>query len=81
MEQLNMGYMSCISPCYGCKNIFEYNPYHVPSIRINDVREPVCEACMHKINAYRIDHGLDPFYIYPDAYQPIDEDESPEVIN
>jgi hypothetical protein len=68
-----MGYVSCMSACYGCKRIFSYNPVRVPSIRINGVREPICEICVKRANPERIANGLEPIVPAPDAYTAADE--------
>ena len=39
------GYYFVWSPCAGCGRVIGYNPHHVPSIRVKDVREPVCRSC------------------------------------
>lgn len=65
-----MGFMLVTSHCYGCKQLFSYNPNKVPSIRINGEREPVCRSCIERANPERIKNGLDPISIKADAYQP-----------
>lgn len=70
-----MGYISCMSSCYGCKRIFSYNPVRVPSININGVREPICEICVARANPERIARGLEPIVPAPDAYTAADEHE------
>jgi len=47
----------------------------VPSVRVNGAREPVCLACMAKVNAQRQQEGQAPWYIHPDAYEACAEDE------
>lgn len=68
-----MGYMIIRGPCYVCKQIFEYNAESVPSMtppgRTFAEREPVCEACMAKINTKREEMGLPPVAIRRDAYE------------
>lgn len=68
-----MGYITVLSACYGCKQLFTYNPARVPSIRINGLREPVCAACVARVNPERIARGLDPIVPLPGAYEPADE--------
>lgn len=68
-----MGYVFATGGCIGCGNVFTFNPVHVPSIRVNGVREPVCQSCVNKINQLRTEKGLEPFTIMSDAYEPTDE--------
>lgn len=70
-----MGYALCMAPCFGCKQVFSFNPLRVPSIRHNDVRQPICRTCIELANPKRIANGLPPIEILPDAYDPIDERE------
>jgi hypothetical protein len=70
-----MGYALCHSACIGCGRLFSYNPRHVPSLRVNGVREPVCLNCVERANPRRLANGLDPIVPHPDAYEPIDESE------
>lgn len=70
-----MGYVSGISPCYGCKRVFHYNPMRVPSITINGSREPICQDCVTRVNPVRIANGLEPIVPFPDAYDACDESE------
>jgi hypothetical protein len=68
------GYCFALGPCIGCGKIFCFNPIKVPSSSaITGKREPVCAACMNRINTYRVEHDLPPFVIQPDAYEPIPE--------
>ena len=58
-----------ISPCVGCDNIVAANPNWCPSIKVKGKREPLCRNCFdlwNKVN--RIDKGLDPVELHPDAY-------------
>ena len=70
-----MGYAFATSTCFGCKRVFFYNPMKVPSIRINGVREPICQACVDRANPDRIKNGLKPIVPAPDAYEACDEKE------
>ena len=70
-----MGYISCMSACYGCKRIFSYNPMRVPSIPIQGMRQPICEICVARVNPERIANGLEPIIPAPDAYTVADENE------
>jgi len=38
-------------------------------------REPICRACMDRVNQQRQAQGLDPHPINADAYNPIAEEE------
>jgi len=69
-----MGYALMMAPCVLCGRVFGFNPHKVPSIRVNDKREPLCEPCVIKSNAKRKELGLDPWPdIQPGAYDPIEE--------
>ena len=70
-----MGYALATSHCIGCGNIFSYNPVRVPSIRINGSREPICLACVERVNPIRIKNGLEPIIPHADAYEACDEGE------
>lgn len=70
-----MGYAMVMSPCINCRKPFSYNPHRVPSIRINGVREPVCQTCIETANRARAAQGIPAIEILPGAYDPIDESE------
>ena len=70
-----MGYAIVTSACFGCGNIFSYNPHKVPSIRVEGDRKPLCRVCVETANPIRVENGLDPINILPGAYDPIDEHE------
>jgi len=70
-----MGYALATSVCFGCKRTFSYNPMRVPSIRVNNEREPVCASCVVRVNPKRIANGLEPIVPHPDAYEPCPEEE------
>ena len=61
-----MGYMTAMGQCWGCRNLFSFNPDCVPAYR----GEPICEYCMQDINEKRKANGLEPFHVHPDAYEP-----------
>ena len=61
--------------CFGCKRIFGFNPMRVPSIPINGVREPICQACVARVNPERERRGLSPIVPQPDAYEACREEE------
>jgi hypothetical protein len=69
-----MSYVLTWSECFGCHRVFAYNPVHVPSIRHNGNREPICAKCVARANPERIKNGLEPIVIHPDAYEPIAEE-------
>jgi hypothetical protein len=64
-----MGFMTAMAPCFGCGRVFGFNPERVPSIRVDGVRQPVCEDCMERANAQREAQGLEPHPIMPGAYE------------
>ena len=70
-----MGYVTALSACIGCGQPFFCNPHRVPSVRVNDVREPICRACVEKFNLIRVAKGLEPIVPLPGAYEPMDEGE------
>ena len=70
-----MGYILCTATCFGCKQVFSFNPAKVPSIRIDGNREPICLDCVGRVNPKRIANGLEPIVPAPDAYSAADENE------
>jgi len=70
-----MGYMLVMSACVGCKRVFSYHPHRVPSLTVNGTREPICQACVDRVNPKRIANGLEPIVPLPGAYEPCDEGE------
>jgi hypothetical protein len=69
-----MGYMMAYSACIGCGKLFGYNPHSVPSSSaVTGEREPICRACVERINPLRKRHGLAPIVPAPDAYEPAEE--------
>lgn len=78
-----MGFISCMSPCVGCGQVFSYNPDRVPSIRVNAERqpdpngnrEPICQNCVERFNGIRRERGLEPIVPLPGAYDPIPEEQ------
>lgn len=64
------GYMFASAPCIGCGNVFSFNPDLVPSVRINGVREPICQSCVDRVNPQRKAKGLPPIVPAPGAYSP-----------
>jgi len=62
--------MFVIGGCIACNAIITFNAEHVPSIRVNGVREPLCRACFAKWNEiHRISKGLAPEPLHPQAYE------------
>lgn len=52
------------------------NPVKVPSILVNEKKEPLCRACADEWNRiHRTSQGLAPIPIHPDAYGACDENE------
>jgi len=72
-----MGYISVLGACYACGRLFDFNPIHVPSIRVDGERQPICQACMERANRERVARGLEPFAIHPNAYEPEPEQNVP----
>ena len=70
-----MGYALMWSACVSCNKMMSYNPRWVPSVRINDVRQPICLKCVEDANPIRIKKGLSPIVVNPQAYHPIPEEE------
>jgi hypothetical protein len=68
-------YVMMWAPCFTCQQVFGFNPHKVPSIRIDGVRQPICQRCMAQGNAKREAMGLPAHPIHPDAYEPIPEGE------
>jgi len=69
------GDMLGLGPCWGCKQIFAFDPDRVPSVYIDPVtqrppdqggdpyralREPVCPSCCEIVNPFRAARGLPP---------------------
>lgn len=65
-----MGYMTVIGHCFACGILFSFNAEHVPSIRIDGERQPLCRDCVGRANHLRKGQGLPPIHILPDAYEP-----------
>jgi hypothetical protein len=70
-----MGYAFAMSPCFGCKGLFTFNPVRVPSIRIEGTLQPICAGCVARVNPMRVANGLEPIVPHPDAYEPCEEGE------
>lgn len=62
--------------CYTCEKDFGFNPHKVPSLRdAQGVRQAVCKECVELANVIRLEKGLEPFTVHPDAYEPLPEHE------
>jgi len=72
-----MGFVAATSSCFGCKQVFSYNPMRVPSIVVDGTREPVCARCVERANAMRRKNGKPLIVPLPDAYDACDESEIP----
>ncbi len=82
-----MEWMMAIGGCVSCGRVFAFNPNRVPSLRVrrddqgvpypapDGVTEPVCEPCVHRLNALRQQNGLDPWPVWADAYAPVGSDD------
>jgi len=72
-----MGYAMAASACFGCGKVFMYNPHRVPSFPDPKTmqKEPVCKECMELVNRRRVEIGVKPHPIHPDAYEPIKEED------
>jgi hypothetical protein len=70
-----MGVIQALAACYGCKRLFYFHPHRVPSVRVDGERQPICRACVERVNPRRIANGLDPIVVLPGAYDPADESE------
>lgn len=70
------GYVFAMGPCLLCTVPFTFNPNSVPSHRDDKgVKQPICRACINKLNARRAEKDLPPLEIQPDAYSAIPENE------
>ena len=63
-----MAYMIVVGVCCTCEATFGFNAQLVPSIMLNGVREPVCQACVDRANPGRISKGLQEIKVLPGAY-------------
>jgi len=65
------GYESLLAPCVVCGVVFTSNPYRVPSWK----DEPICSACIRRINVRRRELGLPLWPVLAGAYEPAGDDE------
>jgi hypothetical protein len=70
-----MGYVLAHGHCCGCQRLFSFNPMRVPSLTIKGSREPICEACVERVNPMRKANHLPPIVPHPDAYSACPEEE------
>lgn len=72
-----MGYVMAWAPCYGCGQVFGFNPLRVPSLTPpgGTTREPICEHCVERANRMRRVNGVPVIVPAPDAYAPVAEEE------
>jgi hypothetical protein len=66
-------YVFVMGPCCGCQQPFTFNPNLVPSVRIEGVRQPICQSCVTRVNPQRVANGLEPIKVLPGAYEPAPE--------
>jgi hypothetical protein len=71
------GVYMAFGECLRCRRPFAFNPVAVPSIRVDGIREPLCQDCFDALNAERARLGLKPWPLQPDAYTPLPEGEMP----
>jgi len=66
-----MPFMFVIGSCCACGAHLTFNPTHVPSLRVNGSREPLCPACHARWNEiHRTSKGLAPVEAHPEAWEP-----------
>jgi len=64
-------YAFILGSCVNCGAFLTYSPSHVPSVRVNGNREPLCRGCFDEWNEiHRISKGLAAVRIHPRAYEP-----------
>ena len=64
-----MAWMVAMGECAGCHALFTFNPVRVPSVVINESREPICRTCIERANPERAKRGLPAIVILPGAYE------------
>jgi len=57
-----------LGPCWACGNLFAFNPELVPSIVVDEVRQPLCLDCVGRANALRREQGQPVIVPLPGAY-------------
>jgi len=64
-----MPFMFVAGECVSCHCLITFSPSHVPSIRVNGSREPLCVACFTRWNElHRVSKGLEPVEAHPLAW-------------
>lgn len=79
-----MGVLWAMGLCWGCRQLFSFNPLKVPSFKIgpdnkpseDGVRQPICENCFDRFNQRRVAAGLPRLVALPGAYEPAEEGEA-----
>jgi hypothetical protein len=64
-----MAYMSVIGACGCCGDLFAFNPFHVPSVRVLGEKQPICAECIAAANLDRSSRGIELIEIHPLAYE------------
>jgi hypothetical protein len=72
------GFAICYGPCVACHRVFAFNPLRVPSLTWQGTRQPVCAACVMRVNPKRVANGLPAIVPLPDAYDAVAEAELPD---
>jgi len=67
-----MGFLEVVGPCCVCQTVISCNPEFVPSVRIDGERQQVCKSCFVDWNRRRIENGLHPVKLHPEAYKPLE---------
>ena len=62
-----MAFMFVHGHCAACDARIAFNADHVPSLRLNGTREPLCRPCALRWNELHPDRSKP---IHPDAYEP-----------
>jgi hypothetical protein len=58
-----------VGQCFGCFQLFEFDPEKVPCVTIQKKRNPVCVECVvFQLNPRRKEKGLPPIEILHGAY-------------
>ena len=71
-----MGFAFVHGSCFVCGGFVSFNPHTVPSVRDDqNVRQPVCRACVLRANHKAASENVDAFVIPDGAYEPFDERE------
>ena len=70
-----MGYVTVLMPCAACKKTVNCNPVHVPSVKVDSVKVPLCMDCATEWNRLAVERGDEAMPIHPDAYGAADENE------